>query len=64
MKTMLNIVGGAFVLTGGIWAGQGAGLIGGSVMTNDPTWLVIGIVLVVLGVVLLLRNNRSKPIDG
>lgn len=60
MKTLLNIVGGAFVLTGAIWAGQGAGLIGGSVMTNDPQWLIIGIVMLVLGVILLVFNNRER----
>ena len=51
------------VLTGAIWIGQGLGLIPGSVMTGDRTWLYVGIVVVVAGAILLtfgLRRPRPR----
>ncbi|MFM2106225.1 MAG: hypothetical protein RL338_1257 [Chloroflexota bacterium] len=46
-------------VVGGVWLGQGVGLIGGSVMTNDPFWAGVGAVLVVVAVVLVLRGRRG-----
>jgi hypothetical protein len=46
------------VLLGGLWALQGAGVIGGSFMTNSQTWLVIGLVLAIVGIVLLFEGTR------
>ncbi len=49
---------------GGIFAGQGANLIPGSVMTGDPKWLYIGIAMAVIGVLLIVlgvrRGARSR----
>jgi hypothetical protein len=47
----------AFVLIvlGALWSGQGAGYIPGSFMSGDRTWLVIGVILLLAGLVLLLR---------
>ncbi|TDV48826.1 hypothetical protein CLV71_108186 [Actinophytocola oryzae] len=53
------IVGLVAVLLGGVWALQGAGVIGGSGMSNSTTWLVIGIVLVVVGLGLVAVGTRS-----
>jgi hypothetical protein len=58
---VLVIVGFVVVLVGGVWALQGAGVIGGSFMSNSVTWLVIGIVLVVAGAAVAavgLRRGR------
>jgi len=58
----LIIAGALALLMGLIFAGQGANLIPGSFMTGDSTWLVVGIILAVVGVVLLvvaLRRRRS-----
>jgi hypothetical protein len=49
------------VLIGGVWTLQGFGVIGGSFMTGSTTWLVIGMVLVVAGVVLLTRRRTPRP---
>ena len=46
---------------GALWSGQGAGYIPGSFMSGDRTWLVVGIVLLVAGLVLLLRAARRRP---
>jgi heme A synthase len=40
------------LLLGLVWTLQGAGVLGGSVMTGQRQWLVIGLVLVVVGLVL------------
>lgn len=52
-------------LAGVVWALQGAGLIGGSGMTGEGQWLVIGIIVGALGLGLLYRafartSNRSS----
>ncbi len=54
----LIVVGTLALLMGVIFAGQGANLIPGSFMTGDPTWLVVGLILVVVGVVLLVVALR------
>lgn len=48
------------ILIGGVWTLQGFGVIGGSFMTGSTTWLVIGMVLVVLGVVLIGRRPARR----
>lgn len=61
MKVVLPIVGVLLVLLGALWIGQGLGYIGGSFMTSDPTWAIIGVVVVLVGVglgVFGLRRGR------
>jgi hypothetical protein len=48
-----RIVGAVLVLLGGTWFFQGIGVIGGSFMTNNPTWVLIGAVVAILGVALI-----------
>jgi hypothetical protein len=64
MKNLtLVIVGAVAVVVGGVWALQGSGVLGGSFMSDSPTWLVIGIVVVVVGllvVVLGVRGGRKR----
>jgi hypothetical protein len=43
-----------------VFAGQGANLIPGSSMTGDRTWLYIGLVLVVVGIILLVIAVRRR----
>jgi len=66
-RVALIIVGIIATLTGAVWAGQGLNLIPGSVMTGDRTWLYVGLILVVIGIILLvvgLRRARSdRPGD-
>ena len=50
------------LLVGGVWIGQGAGLIGGSFMTGQALWLVIGIILAIVGLVLAYVGlRRATP---
>jgi hypothetical protein len=60
MRTGLNIVGGVLVLIGAIWALQGLNLLGGSFMTGQTQWLVIGIVAAMVGLGLLGWANRRR----
>jgi hypothetical protein len=51
------------LVVGGIWIGQGIGLIGGSFMTGEAIWAVIGAVVVLLALALLsgaLRTRQEK----
>jgi hypothetical protein len=57
------VVGGFAVIVGGIWIGQGAGLIKGSFMTGSQTWLAIGLLCLVFGLLLIflaLRRNSGR----
>jgi len=58
--THTRVAGLLLVLVGAVWTLQGFGVIGGSLMTGSRTWLVIGLVLVVLGVVVLGRRSVRR----
>lgn len=49
------------VVVGAVFAAQGADVLGGSMMTGDRRWLIIGIVMVVAGLLIaqftLLRRR-------
>lgn len=65
MKKIVLIAIGVIVLViGAVFAGQGANLIPGSSMTGDRTWIYVGLVLAVVGIVLVvlgLRRGRKRP---
>jgi hypothetical protein len=44
MRIGLNVISAILVLIGAVWALQGLNLIGGSFMTGQTRWLVIGII--------------------
>jgi ABC-type polysaccharide/polyol phosphate export permease len=58
MKTTIAAV--LLILLGALWAGQGYGIIEGSVMTGDSFWLYVGIVLIALGIGLLIYKRMKK----
>jgi len=62
-RIALTVIGVIAVLIGIVWVGQGSGLIPGSTMTGDRTWLVIGLVVGFVGVVLIVFARR-KPGSG
>jgi hypothetical protein len=55
------IIGGLAVLVGGVWIGQGAGVIKGSFMTGSRTWLAIGLLCLVVGLLLIFLALRRRP---
>lgn len=62
-RTRFNIVAVLLILGGGVWFLQGIGVIQGSFMSNTSQWTLIGGLCVVLGVGLLVVNNRRKPLN-
>lgn len=63
MKNVLWVIAVVLIVLGGLFTLQGLGIVGGSGMTGDRTWAVIGPVMVVIGLGVGLfaarRNNRS-----
>ncbi len=58
------IAGTLLVLVGGVWVGQGVGLLrGSSFMVDDTRWAVAGVIAVVIGALLALsvRWRRDRP---
>jgi hypothetical protein len=47
-------------LVGGVWFGQGVGWIGGSFMSGEALWAVIGAVAILFGVTLLRAPRRRR----
>jgi hypothetical protein len=54
-------VGGALIVTGGVWIGQGLGYIPGSFMTGDPFWAVAGALFALGGAGIIALELRHRP---
>ncbi|GEP39882.1 hypothetical protein NPS01_35450 [Nocardioides psychrotolerans] len=62
MRTIGLAVAGLMVLAGALWTLQGLDYIGGSAMSGERTWSIIGPIVAGLGVALgivLLQNRRT-----
>ncbi|MBF4577021.1 hypothetical protein [Frondihabitans sp. VKM Ac-2883] len=60
-RIALVAVGLVVAIVGAVFAGQGLNLIPGSTMTGDRTWLYVGAVMVVVGLVLVWLGLRRAP---
>jgi hypothetical protein len=59
-------IAGVMVLVGALWTGQGLGWIGGSSMTGESSWAIIGPIVAGLGVALFIvifGNARRDRTD-
>lgn len=56
MRWPLVILGAVLCLIGAVWIGQGIGVVGGSFMTGQGIWAIIGAVAFVAGVVMIRRG--------
>lgn len=54
------VVGVLMVLVGLLWTGQGLGWIGGSAMTGETLWAVVGPVLALAGAGVLVAARRRR----
>ena len=61
---MRLISGVLLILVGAVWFAQGIDVLGGSSMTGEPVWAVIGLPMVVVGVVLLRSMSRAQREDA
>jgi hypothetical protein len=59
MRIILVVLGVLVSLAGAVWALQGAGFLLGSFMSNNPTWLWIGIVTALAGVGIVAFGVRT-----
>ncbi len=55
------VIGVVLCLIGILWLGQGVGLVGGSFMTGEAIWAVIGAIALLFGVALL--SGARKRLD-
>jgi hypothetical protein len=60
-RPQVRIVCGAIIaLLGGLWVVQGLGLLGMTGgMNNDPTWVVVGSLAALFGVILVISGARA-----
>ena len=58
-----RIVGAVLVVVGAVWFAQGIDVLGGSPMTGNAFWAVVGFPMVVIGVVLITSARRSSRRD-
>jgi uncharacterized membrane protein HdeD (DUF308 family) len=54
------VVGVVLCLVGAVWFGQGIGAIGGSFMSGEAVWAVIGAVCVLVGGALIVGARRDR----
>jgi hypothetical protein len=55
-----RIVGVILLVIGGVWIAQGSGALGGSFMSGEVLWLVIGVIVGLFGLALLLGTARDR----
>ncbi len=64
MKIVMLIVAAVLIVIGAVWTLQGLGVIGGSAMSGNSMWAIIGPILVVVGLgvglVALRRGARRS----
>lgn len=60
MRTTRLAIAVILVLIGLFWIGQGSGLIPGSLMSGSQFWEIVGVVLVIAGVALGIREWMSR----
>lgn len=52
------------VVVGAVWTLQGLGYVGGSAMTDERIWAVIGPIVAIVGLVLVVVVLRSRRRPG
>jgi hypothetical protein len=60
MRWVFIILGVLLVLAGAVWTLQGLGVLGGSAMSGDTTWAIVGPIVLVVGLISLLGGSRRR----
>ena len=63
MRTVSFIIGLLAVLAGAVWTLQGIGIIPGSFMSSNLTWVIIGLVTVAVGLGLVAWSRRRPTVS-
>ena len=61
MRTGSLIIGVLAILAGSVWTLQGVGVLPGSFMSSNPTWVVIGLATALVGLALVMWSRRRPP---
>jgi hypothetical protein len=59
-KVTWTIVGIALVVVGGLWTFQGLGYVGGSAMSGQEEWAIIGPAVAGIGVAVVIVATRPR----
>jgi uncharacterized membrane protein len=59
-RIVLLVMGVVLILMGVLWTMQGLDVVGGSAMSGNTLWAVIGPIVVIVGAVLLFRGLRTQ----
>lgn len=62
MRYVWIVIGGLAVLAGVVWTLQGLGILGGSAMSGDSTWAIVGPIVAVVGMLAILVGLRRKDV--
>ncbi len=54
------VIGVVLCAVGALWVGQGVGWVGGSFMSGQAVWAIIGAVAIVVGIRLLIGPKRTR----
>ncbi|HXS66487.1 MAG TPA: hypothetical protein VN767_26830 [Streptosporangiaceae bacterium] len=57
---LLGVAGVVLIIAGGIWSLQGFGVIGGSFMSGDSIWAIIGPIVTVIGLGMAFAGLRRR----
>jgi hypothetical protein len=61
MRWILLVVGALMLVMGLVWTLQGLNVLGGSAMTGNTMWAVIGPIVAIAGVILVGLGVRRLP---
>lgn len=57
------VIGVLLVVVGGVWFAQGINLLGGSPMTGEIIWAVVGAPMIFVGALLIRASRGSRRTD-
>jgi hypothetical protein len=60
-RIVLLVMGAVLILMGVLWTMQGLDIVGGSAMSGETLWAVVGPIVVIVGAVVLWRGLRTEP---
>lgn len=60
MRYVQTALGSAAAVAGIVWTLQGLGILGGSFMSGNSTWAIVGPIVFVVGALLLLFGARRR----
>jgi hypothetical protein len=61
MRWVWIILGVLLVVVGAVWTLQGLDVLGGSKMSGNTTWAIVGPIVAVVGLIALLGGSRRRP---